>query len=403
MTAWTQRPEDEHPLLSALLYCFLRNDAVPADLLGPLAETGLPVALNIALPPPEDRSFADVWSALGGELKPFARPVVVAPADGGRRLPGDRRSRKDSSSRSATEPNRRSVGPTQRRSPMTDASLDAPVGPDRGRRGPGAAGRGGATGGRSAAARSFRGLYVSDDAVARLLSATREPLRPERHRSGAACPSPRTTPTARPTTGGTSGCADSPTRSRSPNCYVDRLPLLPLPPDLDNRFEWDYELPQRRCHPPPREAVGLAFVALRGADCGGAGARSGSRRQPARSAADSVGSRTASALRLSRGLRVPDRVASHLLGDDGADADAGGCSCCRSRPAKVATMRASRRPQSAAGRALVYVRERPVAAARPPLCTRARSAGQTSVLLVDLETLLGQAGHGARRRPRGTA
>ena len=45
VTAWTQRPEDEHRLLSALLSCFLRHDAIPADLLaGPLAELGLPVA-----------------------------------------------------------------------------------------------------------------------------------------------------------------------------------------------------------------------------------------------------------------------------------------------------------------------------------------------------------------------
>jgi hypothetical protein len=87
ITAWTQRPEDEHRLLSALLYCFLRNDSIPAELLlGPIAETGLPVALNIALPPPEDRSFADVWSALGGELKPSLDLVVTAPADGGKRL-----------------------------------------------------------------------------------------------------------------------------------------------------------------------------------------------------------------------------------------------------------------------------------------------------------------------------
>lgn len=87
ITAWTQRPEDEHRLLSALLYCFLRNDAVPRELLtGRLAETGLPVAISVALPPPEDRSFADVWSALGGELKPSLDLVVTAPADGGRRL-----------------------------------------------------------------------------------------------------------------------------------------------------------------------------------------------------------------------------------------------------------------------------------------------------------------------------
>ncbi|WP_327096481.1 DUF4255 domain-containing protein [Nocardia vinacea] len=88
ITAWTQRPEDEHRLLSALLSCFLRHDQIPPDSLnGTLADIGLPVALNIALPPPEDRSFADVWSALGGELKPSLDLVVTAPADGGRRLP----------------------------------------------------------------------------------------------------------------------------------------------------------------------------------------------------------------------------------------------------------------------------------------------------------------------------
>jgi hypothetical protein len=85
ITAWTQRPEDEHRLLSALLYCFLRNETVPTELLsGRLAETGLPVTLSVALPPPEDRSFADVWSALGGELKPSLDLVVSAPVDGGR-------------------------------------------------------------------------------------------------------------------------------------------------------------------------------------------------------------------------------------------------------------------------------------------------------------------------------
>ncbi|WP_063041048.1 DUF4255 domain-containing protein [Nocardia pseudovaccinii] len=88
ITAWTQRPEDEHRLLSALLSCFLRHDQIPpASLTGTLGDMGLPVALNIALPPPEDRSFADVWSALGGELKPSLDLVVTAPADGGRRLP----------------------------------------------------------------------------------------------------------------------------------------------------------------------------------------------------------------------------------------------------------------------------------------------------------------------------
>jgi hypothetical protein len=86
VTAWTQRPEDEHRLLSSLLACFLRHDAIPRDLLGPgFTDLGLPVPLSVGLPPPEDRAFADVWSALGGELKPSLDVVVVTPTDTGQR------------------------------------------------------------------------------------------------------------------------------------------------------------------------------------------------------------------------------------------------------------------------------------------------------------------------------
>jgi hypothetical protein len=88
VTAWTQRPEDEHRLLSAILACFLRHDAIPDDLLqGPLAELELPVAITVGLPPPEDRGFADVWSALGGELKPSLDVVIATPIDTGQRRP----------------------------------------------------------------------------------------------------------------------------------------------------------------------------------------------------------------------------------------------------------------------------------------------------------------------------
>jgi hypothetical protein len=80
VTAWTQRPEDEHQLLAAVLRCFLRYDAMPDRLVaGALAETGLEVPITIGQPPPEDRGFADVWSALGGELKPSLDVVVIAP------------------------------------------------------------------------------------------------------------------------------------------------------------------------------------------------------------------------------------------------------------------------------------------------------------------------------------
>jgi hypothetical protein len=80
VTAWTQRAEDEHHLLSALLDCFVLHDHLPPELLvSPLDELEEPVPLTIALPPPQDRSLSDVWSALGGELKPSLDLVVVIP------------------------------------------------------------------------------------------------------------------------------------------------------------------------------------------------------------------------------------------------------------------------------------------------------------------------------------
>jgi hypothetical protein len=82
LTAWTQRPEDEHRLLAALLHCFLRNDHIPRqDLVGTLAEEDVPFQITMAIPPPEDRALSDVWSALGGELKPSLDLVVITPVD----------------------------------------------------------------------------------------------------------------------------------------------------------------------------------------------------------------------------------------------------------------------------------------------------------------------------------
>jgi hypothetical protein len=88
VTAWTQRPEDEHRLLSALLMGFIRFDALPAGVLtGSVARIGMPVPMTVALPPPEDRAFADVWTALGGELKPSLDIVVSTPLDSGQSRP----------------------------------------------------------------------------------------------------------------------------------------------------------------------------------------------------------------------------------------------------------------------------------------------------------------------------
>jgi Pvc16 N-terminal domain len=84
ITAWTQRPEDEHLLLSAVLLSLLRHDHLPRDVLGgSLAGLTLPIPVTVALPPPEDRALSDVWSALGGELKPSLDLVVISPFEAG--------------------------------------------------------------------------------------------------------------------------------------------------------------------------------------------------------------------------------------------------------------------------------------------------------------------------------
>ena len=80
VTAWTARPEDEHRLLSSLLACFVQHEYMPAEVLaGSLEGEETPILVTVALPPTEDRSIADTWSAMGGELKPSLDVVVTAP------------------------------------------------------------------------------------------------------------------------------------------------------------------------------------------------------------------------------------------------------------------------------------------------------------------------------------
>jgi hypothetical protein len=81
VTAWTNRPEDEHRLLSSLLACFVAHEYMPGDLLtGSLEDEEMPILITVALPKAvEDRSIADVWSQMGQELKPSLDLVVTAP------------------------------------------------------------------------------------------------------------------------------------------------------------------------------------------------------------------------------------------------------------------------------------------------------------------------------------
>jgi hypothetical protein len=83
VTAWASRPQDEHRLLSQVLACLVATDTLPARLLtGTLAELGLTVALDTAGAASDVPAAADVWSALGGELKVSLGVRVRAPLAG---------------------------------------------------------------------------------------------------------------------------------------------------------------------------------------------------------------------------------------------------------------------------------------------------------------------------------
>ncbi|GAA1879307.1 DUF4255 domain-containing protein [Streptantibioticus ferralitis] len=85
VTAWTNRPQDEHRLLSEVLRCVTASDALPARLLtGTLAQLGLTVGIDTAGQSQGMPSVSDVWSALGGELKPSIDLRVFAPLSGER-------------------------------------------------------------------------------------------------------------------------------------------------------------------------------------------------------------------------------------------------------------------------------------------------------------------------------
>ncbi|MEV5014145.1 DUF4255 domain-containing protein [Streptomyces sp. NPDC053780] len=80
VTAWTKTPQDEHRLLSAVLATLLPRELLaPGELPPSLAALDLSVPLTVAGVQTESRSLAEIWSALGGELKPSLDLVVTVP------------------------------------------------------------------------------------------------------------------------------------------------------------------------------------------------------------------------------------------------------------------------------------------------------------------------------------
>ncbi|APE24658.1 MULTISPECIES: DUF4255 domain-containing protein [Streptomyces] len=83
IAAWAGRPQDEHRLLSQVLGTLVSTDALPPHLLtGTLADLGLTVALDAGGTGADAPAASDVWSALGGELKPSLGVRVRAPLAG---------------------------------------------------------------------------------------------------------------------------------------------------------------------------------------------------------------------------------------------------------------------------------------------------------------------------------
>ncbi len=86
VTAWAGRPEDEQRLLASVLAAIVRHDRLPADVLeGSLVAHQRQVRLTLAAPEATER-VTDVWTALGGELRPSLHVSVTAPLDPDRQL-----------------------------------------------------------------------------------------------------------------------------------------------------------------------------------------------------------------------------------------------------------------------------------------------------------------------------
>jgi len=85
VTAWTNRVADEHRMLAEALASLAPVERlVPRWLTGTLAEQGLSINLETAGPMSDGRAAADIWTALGGELKPAIDLRVTAPLAGRR-------------------------------------------------------------------------------------------------------------------------------------------------------------------------------------------------------------------------------------------------------------------------------------------------------------------------------
>ncbi|MDA8025690.1 MAG: DUF4255 domain-containing protein [Actinomycetota bacterium] len=82
ITAWTNRPEDEHRLLSSILIRLLRREFfTPEEAGGPFAQMHLPIMIQVGKPHSDERQVPEIWNSLGRELKPSLDLRITVPID----------------------------------------------------------------------------------------------------------------------------------------------------------------------------------------------------------------------------------------------------------------------------------------------------------------------------------
>lgn len=76
VTAWATEVRDEHQVLGAVMTTILRSGTFPEEMLPAGTIDG---TLRLALEPPEHRTPGELWSALGGSIKPGLHLRVTIP------------------------------------------------------------------------------------------------------------------------------------------------------------------------------------------------------------------------------------------------------------------------------------------------------------------------------------
>jgi Pvc16 N-terminal domain len=80
VTAWTTEVQDEHRLLGSVLSTLLTHDEIDAEYLQGEYASVRPVP-TLVVARPDGEQDPDLWSALGGQLKPALNLVVTATVD----------------------------------------------------------------------------------------------------------------------------------------------------------------------------------------------------------------------------------------------------------------------------------------------------------------------------------